>query len=178
MCFAPFGPSGDGQLVGCYYMSGAMFNSLPEGAVQALAVAAASNPSKEAFLIVSMIGGKAADVPVGATAYAQRGARFFVVVLAVWQPSLDAATYTKRRNACKAWVHETKAALQPYALGAYGQLPGNVSAYDEHEQDHHDYHTPGEGPFGWASNLARLRAAKAKFDPNGLFVNTAHIKEA
>ena len=176
MCFAPFGPSGDGQLVGCYYMSGAMFNSLPEGAVQALAVAAASNPSKEAFLIVSMIGGKAADVPVGATAYAQRGARFFVVIAAAWQPSGNAATYTKRRDACKAWVHETKAALQPYALGAYGQLAGNASTYDE--QTSHEYHTPGEGTYGWASNLARLRAAKARFDPKDLFVNTDHIKKA
>ena len=79
-------------------------------------------------------------------------------------------------DACKAWVHETKAALQPYALGAYGQLAGNASVYDE--QTAHDYHTPGEGAYGWASNLARLRAAKAKFDPNDLFVNTDHIKKA
>ena len=73
-------------------------------------------------------------------------------------------------------MHKAKAALQPYALGAYGQLAGNESAYGE--QSEHEYHTPGEGPYGWASNLARLRAAKAKFDPKDVFVNTDHIKKA
>ena len=158
-----------------------MFDSLPEGAVQALATAASSSPGKEGGLIVTMLGGKAADVAVDATAYAQRSARIFVVIYAAWQPSCNAATYTKRRNACKTWVHETKAALQPYALGAYGQLAGNASAYAKPEYDEHtshSYHTPGEGPYGWATNLARLRAAKAKFDPKDLFVNTDFIQKA
>lgn len=166
-------------------MSGAMFTSLPEGVVLALAAAAASSPGKEAGLIVSMLGGKAADVPVGATAYAQRAGRFFVVIYAAWQPSDDAATYTKRRDACKVWVHQTKAALQPYSLGAYGQLAGNASTYavvhkpvNYDEQAAHEYHTPGEGAYGWATNMSRLRAAKAKFDPSDLFVNTDHIKKA
>ena len=59
------------------------------------------------------------------------------------------------------------------------ETPGpqhQASAYGE--QSEHEYHTPGEGPYGWASNLARLRAAKAKFDPKDVFVNTDHIKKA
>ena len=66
--FLPFGPSGDGQHAGYYYISGALFESLPEGAVEVLAKMSAAAPVKEGGIILSMLGGKATEVPTDATA--------------------------------------------------------------------------------------------------------------
>ena len=79
--FDSYGPKGDGSLSGYYYVSGTLFETLPEGAVQAIAAAAASAPCKEATIILSMLGGKAATIADDATAYAQRRCRFFAVRL-------------------------------------------------------------------------------------------------
>lgn len=194
VAFQAHGPSGDGQLRGCYYQSGALFDSLPEGAVQALAKAAGESPGKEGGLIVTTLAGKAAQVADEATAYAQRKAKFFVVIYAGWADAADKATYTKRREAAKAWVRETKAALKPYAAGSYAQLAGSGSSYAADKasaavleptptaataMEEHDYAIPGQTGYGWyTEKMARLRQAKAKYDPKDLFVNTDHIVPA
>ena len=114
------------------------------------------------------------------SADAQRSAKFYAVLYARWEPSPDAETYKKRREACKSWVRDTKNALQPFGVGAYGQLAGNASAYKvAHAGDDdwaHEYVIPGQPGLGWASNLPRLRTAKAKYDPKSLFVNTDRIE--
>merc|ERR1719443_1887002 len=89
--FSPFGPGGDGQLRGCYYQSGLLMEEMPEEAVLAMATAGAATPGKEGGLIITMLGGAVCDVKEDATAYAHRGAKFFVVMFARWADSGNAA---------------------------------------------------------------------------------------
>lgn len=188
-CFASHGPSGDGQLRGYYYQSGVLMASLPEAAVLALAEAGAQSPGQDGGLIVTTLGGEVCRVADDATAYAQRAAKFFVVIFAQMKHTHDPAAYAKRRDAAKAWVHSVKKALRPFQLGAYGQLAGSGTAFasassassttgsviDEHEA--HAYAIPGQTGYGWAdATLHKLRSAKARYDGKDLFVNTDHIK--
>ena len=201
--FLPFGPGGDGQLRGCYYQSGLLMEELPEAAVLAMATAGAATPGKEGALLVTTLGGAVCEVADDATAYSHRAAKFYIVIFARWAPSADAATYAARRATAKKWVHDTKAALSPYRIGAYGQLAGSGSAYavtapvvkplstDEmvvgeepsataevvsEEEEAHSYVLPGQSGLGWhAEKLKKLRAIKAKYDANDVFVNTDHV---
>lgn len=177
--FDSYGPGGNGNLAGYYYVSGALFESLPEGAVQAIAAAGAGAPCKEAACILMMLGGAAAEVADDATAYAQRRCKFFAVIYAGFAPSADPITYQKRRDAAKGWVRTLKTNLAPFTSGAYGQLVGNVSTFAtalKTEDWDHEYTAAGQPGYGWKGNLPRLAKAKAKYDPTNLFANTDNIK--
>jgi FAD/FMN-containing dehydrogenase len=97
--------------------------------------------------------GAAARVPDDATAFGIRRDHFMVEIVAGWEPSDgDSARH-------RAWADSVSTALAVHALP--GGYP-NLLAPGDHEQIAGAY-----GP-----NTARLRAAKTRFDPDGIFSAT------
>jgi FAD/FMN-containing dehydrogenase len=120
------------------------------GVVSALVQAGTDKTSLQSGISIHHFHGAATRVPVDSTAFGIRGDHFVVEIIAAWEPD-DPAAATHR-----AWTRAVSSALAPVAIpGGYANLLGP----DEHEQIAHAY-----GP-----NAARLLAAKARFDPDGVF---------
>jgi FAD/FMN-containing dehydrogenase len=104
---------------------------------------------------IRMLGGAIARVPAGATAFAHRGSRIMANVAAFYDGPED-------KPVREAWVDEFAAALRQGDAGAYVNFIGDEgqarvrAAY------------PGE-------TWDRLRAVKAKYDPNNLFRRNQNI---
>ncbi|WP_433274915.1 FAD-binding oxidoreductase [Pseudonocardia xinjiangensis] len=94
--------------------------------------------------------GAAARVPLDSTAFGIRRDHLMVEIIAAWGPD-DA---DGDRHA--AWADSVSSALAPHAIP--GGYPGMLAS-DADEQIAHAY----------GSNAARLRAAKTRFDPDGIF---------
>ncbi len=125
------------------------FTELSDGAIDTLIEYAGKLPSPHCEVFIGLLGGKASRVPVDATAYAQREARFVVNMHGRWeqregdQPGI-------------AWARELFQALTPYATGgAYV----NFMTQEETARVAAAY-----GP-----NYERLLQLKRKFDPTNLF---------
>jgi hypothetical protein len=89
-------------------------------------------------------------VSIESTAFGVRRDHLMIEIVPAWEP--DSAEGARHR----AWANSVSTAL------ARGALPGgyaNLLGPDDHEQIAHAY-----GP-----NAARLAAAKARFDPDGIF---------
>ncbi|MFD3421985.1 FAD-binding oxidoreductase [Streptomyces decoyicus] len=122
--------------------------------VAALVDAGSARTSPLSGLSVHHFHGAATRVPDEATAFGIRRPHFVVEILAAWEP--DDTDGDRHRN----WADSASTALAPVALpGGYAGLLGP----DDGEQIAHAY-----GP-----NTARLKAAKARFDPEGVFSATA-----
>lgn len=88
-------------------------------------------------------------VPLQATAFGVRERHLMIEILAAWEPEDDPSRHL-------AWAHLVAAGLAPHALpGGYPNLLGPT----DHDQIAHAY-----GP-----NASRLRAAKSRYDPDGVF---------
>ena len=82
------------------------------------------------------------------------------MLYAGWKPSIDPATYQKRRDAAKKWVRDVKAALAPYAAGAYGQLSGNASAFPTMDGESTEQHASiHQRPSSWRRRVTTKLAA-------------------
>ncbi|MEU8078923.1 FAD-binding oxidoreductase [Catellatospora citrea] len=99
--------------------------------------------------------GAAARVPTVATAFGNRQEHLMIEIFAGWEPT-DGDDGARHR----AWSDSVSKSLAPFALP--GGYP-NILGPDDHEQIQQAY-----GP-----NAARLRAAKQRFDPDGVFSATA-----
>jgi FAD/FMN-containing dehydrogenase len=113
-------------------------------------------PTPECEIFIANIGGAVGRVPVEATAFAGRAANFVMNVHTRWQEARDDAR-------CIGWAREFYAATRPFASStAYVNfLP---------EED-------GERLSSiYGSNYARLRAIKAKYDPENVFRVNQNIK--
>lgn len=102
------------------------------------------------MLQIRVLGGAAGRVPVEATAFAHRNSQALVAFLSMYAP-LPAEVETQNR-----WVADAIAAVTPEGSGAYVNFVGK------------------EGKAGLEAayppaTLARLRAIKAKYDPDNLF---------
>jgi hypothetical protein len=97
--------------------------------------------------------GRPARIPIAATAFGIRQEHFLAEITASWLPrDRDGALH-------RIWADSAATALVPSALsGAYPALLGP----DDHYQITHAY----------GGNTARLLAAKAKYDPDGIFSAT------
>jgi FAD/FMN-containing dehydrogenase len=123
---------------------------------EVIAVLAEAGPaltSRLSLLTTHHFHGAATRVPCGATAFGVRQKHFTVEIVAAWEPDDD------RGARHRAWADALSARLAPHALP--GGYPGLLGP-DDHDQVAHAY-----GP-----NDARLRAAKARYDPYGIFAAT------
>ena len=119
----------------------------------ALAAAGSAMTSRRSLVSVHHFHGAAARVPRDATAFGIRHDHFTFEIVAAWEP------HDTQRARHRAWADSLSAMLAPHALP--GGYPGLLRP-DDHDQIAHAY-----GP-----NDARLRAAKARYDPYGIFAAT------
>ena len=121
--------------------------------IAALAEAGSALTSRRSLVSIHHFHGAAARVPRDATAFGVRQKHFTFEIVAAWEPGDD------RGARHRAWADSLSAMLAPHALP--GGYPGLLGP-DDHDQIAHAY-----GP-----NHARLRAAKARYDPCGIFAAT------
>ncbi len=121
--------------------------------IAALAEAGSALTSRLSLVSIHHFHGAAARVPRGATAFGVRHNHFTIEIVAAWEPGDD------RGARHRAWADSLSAGLAAHALP--GGYPGLLGP-DDHDQIAHAY-----GP-----NDARLRAAKARYDPDGIFAAT------
>jgi FAD/FMN-containing dehydrogenase len=132
---------------------------LTDDAVLALVDAAASAPSPTSLLALHHFHGAAARVAPDATAFALRRDHLLTEVIAAWAPGApgDAAAAA---DVQRAWVDRVSTELAPGALpGGYPNILGPDDA---------DRVAPGFG-----ANADRLRAAKHRYDPDGILTAVA-----
>jgi FAD/FMN-containing dehydrogenase len=121
--------------------------------ISALITAGATRTSPLSLIALHHFHGAATRVPPDATAFGIRRDHLTVEIVAAWEPR--SGQDARHRG----WTDEVSASLEPHALpGGYPNLLGP----DDHEQIAQAY---GE-------NATRLRTAKARFDPDGVFSAT------
>jgi FAD/FMN-containing dehydrogenase len=134
------------------------FTGLDDDLLAAAASYAARLPTDECEILIAQVGGRIADVPVDATAFAHRQTRYIMNVHTRWQdPAGDMA--------CIAWARELFDAVAPYASGSvYSNfMPGDEAA---------------RIPAAYGSNYERLAAVKRRYDPANLFRMNQNIAPA
>ncbi|WP_433266245.1 FAD-binding oxidoreductase [Actinosynnema sp. CS-041913] len=120
--------------------------------VAALVDGVSTRTSPNAGIALHHAHGATTRVAAEATAFGLRRDHFVVEIISGWEPDSDATAH-------QAWTDNLSAALAPHALpGGYANLLGP----DDHDQITHAY----------GQNATRLLAAKAHFDPNGIFSAT------
>jgi hypothetical protein len=128
---------------------------LTDEAIGALAEAALARTSPLSLVAVHQFHGAAARVRADATAFALRRPHLLAEVIAAWAPGDDDERHLT-------WLREATATLAP------GALPGgypNILSTQESDR--------AEAGFG--ANAHRLRAAKHRYDPDGVFAAVAAL---
>lgn len=131
------------------------FDQLVDQAIDVVVEYAGKLPTPQCEIFLGLLGGQAARVSATATAYPSRSAMWAMNVHTRWeQPAQDAA--------CVGWAREFFQKAAPYAArGVY------VNFLTEEESDRI---ADAYGP-----NYARLRAIKAKYDPQNIFRSNQNI---
>ena len=135
-----------------HWWKGHFVRELDAAAIDAVIEASAGTPQGHSFLLLEAITGRSRQEPDGGAAFGQRGARWNVSALGIWEdPADDAANI--------AWVRRFADALRPSSYSGAGY--GNYAQADE----------PAErirASFG-PDRYARLVAAKRRYDPDNVF---------
>ncbi|WP_179469184.1 FAD-binding oxidoreductase [Mycolicibacterium vinylchloridicum] len=131
-----------------------MTEQLPPEAIRAIASFVAKAPPGCNYFTNALAGAVLTSEPAGGSAYAHRKALYYAEPGAGWgvrggQPASheETATYLT-------WVAEFTEAMQPYANGAYVNVPN--AGVPEWERDY------------WGANVERLREIKAAYDPENV----------
>jgi FAD/FMN-containing dehydrogenase len=125
------------------------FTALQDGALETVIDYAGKLPSSQCEIFIGLVGGQANRIPVDATAYAHRDAKFVLNVHSRWEtPTED--------NRCITWARDFFEAAKPYATGG---VYVNFLTQDESERIAAAY-----GP-----NYDRLVQLKNRYDPQNLF---------
>lgn len=132
------------------------FDELPDGLIEAALAAMQKLPSPQCEIFFGQIGGKTFDVPVDATAYCGRDARYVMNVHARWEEASEDAR-------CIEWARAYFEASAPFALGS---VYVNFLTHDETSRVGAAY-----GP-----NYERLVAVKTRYDPHNLFRHNQNIR--
>jgi FAD/FMN-containing dehydrogenase len=135
-----------------HYWKGHFVRDLDANAIDAVVEAAQHMPPGHSTMLLEAITGRARQEPVGGASFGQRGARWNMTALGIWEdPAHDAENI--------AWVRRTADALRPSSYTGAGY--GNYAQADE----------PAErvkaafGPERWG----RLVAVKRSYDPDNTF---------
>lgn len=139
------------------FLSQFAYAPYPPQAIDLVASFMSKAPTPDCNYFTSAFGGTVrASEPPGGSAFAHRDALFYAEPGAGWgvRGGIPAAD-DPLTDECLTWCAEFGEALQPYVSGAYVNVPnagmaGWESAY-------------------WGDNVERLRAIKAKYDPENVF---------
>ena len=134
------------------YWKSQCLSGLSEDAIEVIAELAARSPSLESQIIVHLLGGQVARVPVEATAYPHRDTQFEVNIQARWEDAAD-------DERAIGWARDTYEALRPLAAGSYVNTDSG-----------------GEPGAAYGSNQRRLVELKQRYDPANLFRLNANIR--
>lgn len=141
-----------------------MTEQLPPEAIRTIASFVAKAPPGCNYFTNALAGAVLSSEPSGGSAYAHRTALYYAEPGAGWgvrggQPASaeETATYL-------GWVAEFTDAMQPYANGAYVNVPN--AGMPEWERDY------------WGANAERLREIKAAYDPANVFSYEQSIRPA
>jgi FAD/FMN-containing dehydrogenase len=139
-----------------------MTEQLPPEAIRTIASFVAKAPPGCNYFTNALAGAVLTNEPSGGSAYAHRKALYYAEPGAGWgvrggQPASDEETATYLT-----WVAEFTEAMQPFADGAYVNVP-NAGA----PQWERDY---------WGANVERLREIKAAYDPDNVFCYEQSIR--
>jgi FAD/FMN-containing dehydrogenase len=135
-----------------HWWKGHFVRELDRPAIDAVVAAAHDTPPGHSFLLLEAITGRARQEPAGGAAFGQRGARWNMSALGIWEdPAHDEGNV--------AWVRQFADALRPSSYSGAGY--GNYAQADE----------PAErirASFG-ADRYERLVATKRRYDPDNVF---------
>ena len=132
--------------------------ALDDRVIAVLENRAAPVPSPHCIVMISSLGGAVGRVGESATAVGHRSAAFSVSVDAVWQRPADAPAH-------RDWVTRVWAGLRPCTAGVYVNELGDEGP----DRVRAAYH-----PASWS----RLRALKARYDPDNVFHLNQNIPPA
>jgi FAD/FMN-containing dehydrogenase len=132
------------------------FDELPDGLFDAAINSIGKLPSPQCEIFFGQIGGKTCEVPIDATAYCGRDAKYVMNVHARWEEASEDAS-------CIEWARSYFDACAPFALGS---VYVNFLTEDENARIGAAY-----GP-----NYERLAQVKARYDPQNLFRRNVNIK--
>ena len=139
------------------YWKSSLIGELSDQAIDALIARFAACPSPMSALVLEHIHGAVTRVGVGETAFPHRREGYQLLVVSEWRDPADNA-----RNV--GWARDSYDAMRPhFTTGRYVNYLGD----DEGE----DAVAAAYGP-----NYQRLRALKAKYDPNNLFQLNQNIR--
>jgi hypothetical protein len=132
-----------------YYTKSGYFRLLDDGSIERIVQALATVPSPANQVELAYLGGAAARVAPGETAFGDRGSPFVVNLLANWSDAAD-------DSANVAWIRNLFNLLRP------SMVPGvyvNFMSGDEDERV----------PEAYRERWDRLVAVKSRYDPNNFF---------
>jgi FAD/FMN-containing dehydrogenases len=132
------------------------FETLPDGALDAIIQAVRTLPGPECEVFIAQIGGAMSRVAPDATAYPQRAAHFVMNVHTRWRENKD-------DNACVKWARDLFRAAEPFAMGS-----AYVNFMPEDETDR------VEKIYGM--NYSRLAKVKGRYDPHNMFRMNQNIR--
>lgn len=141
-----------------YYAENHYYTDLSSETVDIALAAVNSAPTNTAGLVIHAQGSGIRKVPVGATPYPHRGARFHIQAQARWTDAKD-----DEKNI--AWAKDWWQKALPMATGGvYGNYISDVSA---------DISMRAYGP-----NYTRLAQIKKRYDPDNIFRSAINVKPA
>jgi FAD/FMN-containing dehydrogenase len=132
------------------------FDELPDGLLDAVIAAIAKLPSPQCEIFFGQIGGKTCQVPIDATAYCGRDAKYVMNVHGRWDDASEDAR-------CIEWARAFFEASAPFALGS---VYVNFLTQDE----------SGRIGAAYGPNFERLVEVKTRYDPRNLFRHNQNIK--
>ena len=139
-----------------YYSKSAYFKSLDDTSIESLLSALETNPSVSNEIELAYLGGAAARVPAGETAFGDRSAPFIMNLLGNWAHAKDDAANV-------AWIRGVFAKVRPATTpGVYV----NFMSGDEQDRVPEAYRTRWE----------RLVAVKCRYDPQNFFRLNQNIR--
>jgi FAD/FMN-containing dehydrogenase len=142
-----------------YYWKSAYLPTLPDEAIAAFTRYAGERPSPLSTVEVWTLGGAVARVPETETAFARRAHPFLFALESNWDDPGRAAENI-------AWARDAYREAERFTAGSYLNFPG--------------FGEEGEAQLraAYGQNFDRLRAIKARYDPENLFRGNFNIQPA
>ena len=135
-----------------HYWKGHLLRDIDPAAAAAIVAGIRSRPNEHSFLLLEAMTGQARREPEGGAAFGQRGARWNVSALAIWEdPAEDARQI--------AWARQVADSIAPASYSGAGYA--NYASYDESD-------TRVRAAYG-PERFARLQAIKRRYDPDNVF---------